>query len=56
MVHAQFINYEDSVPFLRVYKSFKSMRAAIRRMEKNAQFIGATDFKNMKVYKPIDIL
>lgn len=56
MVHAQFINDADSVPFMRVYKSFKSMRAAVRRMHKNATFIGATDFKNMKVYRPSDIL
>ena len=54
MVHANFINLPDNVPFVRVYKSVDTMKAAVRRM-KNAVFLDAVDFKRLKIYKPSDL-
>lgn len=55
MIHANFINNSDNVPFLRVYKSLASFKAAVRRME-GATFKDAVDFVNYKIYRPRDLV
>lgn len=54
MVHANFINLPDNVPFVRVYKTEKQLASAFKRM-KNAMFKDAVDFKNYRIIKLDDL-
>ena len=52
MIHAQYINIEDNVPFVRVYRSLKGMRASFFRM-KGVRFDHAVDLINFKIIKEL---
>lgn len=52
MIHATFINTADNVPFMRVYKSYNSFKAAARRMS-GAVLDHAVDVVNFKIYRSI---
>ena len=52
MIHANYINIADNVPFMRVYRSIKAMRASYRRM-KGVRFDHAVDLIAFQIIKSI---
>lgn len=50
MIHAQMININDNVPFLRVYKTKAKFISAFKRM-KGAKLDHAIDYNTMEIIR-----
>lgn len=55
-VEAHFINRNDNVPYIRVYKNFRTFRAAYIRIQSKAKFVSALDYGNFRAIYPKDLL